>query len=248
VNAKYGSEWGGWHTIDTPGPHKVGLWRYISRDWQLFSNYIRFDPGDGSKIKFWDDVRCGETTLKMLFPGLYIIAITKDASIADNIDTSGGTLQWNVSFSRLVHDWELEVLASFYTLLYLYRMSREGEDKIWWVSSSKGKFDVRSFHNILASKEANPFPWKSIWRTKAPSRMVFFTWMAVLGKILTIDNLRKRNLIVINRCCLCKANEESIDHLFLHCEIAYSLWYAIFSQFGVSWVMPSKVAGLFACW
>jgi hypothetical protein len=26
VNAKYGSEWGGWHTIDTPGAsHRVGL-------------------------------------------------------------------------------------------------------------------------------------------------------------------------------------------------------------------------------
>ena len=42
----------------------------------------------------------------------------------------------------------------------------------------------------------------------------------VLGKILTIDNLRKRNLIVINRCCLCKLDGETIDHLLLHCEIA----------------------------
>jgi hypothetical protein len=70
----------------------------------------------------------------------------------------------------------------------------------------------------------------------------------VLGKILTIDNLRKRNLIVINRCCLCKSDGETIDHLFLHCEIARSLWYAIFNRFGLSWVMLSKVADLFACW
>jgi hypothetical protein len=40
----------------------------------------------------------------------------------------------------------------------------------------------------------------------------------VLGKILTIDNLRKMNFIVINRCCLCKADGETINHLFLHCE------------------------------
>ena len=71
----------------------------------------------------------------------------------------------------------------------------------------------------------------------------------MLGKILTIDNLRKkRNLIVINRCSLCKSDDENVDHLFLHSEIARSLWYAVFSQFGLSWVMPSKVAGLFACW
>jgi hypothetical protein len=53
---------------------------------------------------------------------------------------------------------------------------------------------------------------------------------------------------VINRCCLCKSDGETIDHLLLHCEIAHSLWYAIFSRFGLSWVIPSKVAGLFACW
>jgi hypothetical protein len=25
VDAKFGSEWGGWHSVDTPGPHGVGL-------------------------------------------------------------------------------------------------------------------------------------------------------------------------------------------------------------------------------
>jgi hypothetical protein len=63
------------------------------------------------------------------------------------------------------------VLASFYTLLYCHRMRREGEHKISCVPSCKGKFDVRSFYNILAIKEATPFPWKSIWCTKAPSRV-----------------------------------------------------------------------------
>jgi hypothetical protein len=248
VDAKYGFEWGGWHSVDIAGPHGVGLWRYISRGWRLFSSHTRFDPGDGSKIRFWDDVWCGEVILKEAFLGLYNIASAKDASIVDNMDFTGGTLQWNVSCFQLVYDWELEVLASFYTLLYSHRMSREGEDKIWWVPSSKGKFDVRLFYNILARKEASHFPWKSIWRTKAPSRVAFFAWTVVLRKILTYDNLRKMNLIVINRCCLCTADGETIDHLLLHCEIAPFLWYAIFSRFGLSWVMPSKVERLFACW
>lgn len=35
-------------------------------------------------------------------------------------------------------------------------------------------------------------------------RVVFFTWLATLGKILTIDNLRKQNFIVVNWCCMWK--------------------------------------------
>jgi hypothetical protein len=70
----------------------------------------------------------------------------------------------------------------------------------------------------------------------------------VLGRIPTFDNLRERNLIVINRCCLCKSDGETVDHLLLHCEVACSLWYAIFSRFGLSWVMPRSVVDLFAWW
>jgi hypothetical protein len=38
-------------------------------------------------------------TLKEAFPSLYNIASAKEASIADNMDFTGGNLQWNVSFS-----------------------------------------------------------------------------------------------------------------------------------------------------
>jgi hypothetical protein len=41
---------------------------------------------------------------------------------------------------------------------------------------------------------------------------------------------------------------ESVDHLLLHCEVACALWNAIFSRFGLSWVMPLRVVDLFACW
>jgi hypothetical protein len=54
------------------------------------------------------------------------------------------------------------VLASFYTLLYSHRMRREGEDQIWWAPSCKGKFEVKSFYNILAFKRVSHFPWKSV--------------------------------------------------------------------------------------
>ena len=53
---------------------------------------------------------------------------------------------------------------------------------------------------------------------------------------------------MVNRCCLCKLNRESVDHLFLHCEDTSALWNAIFRCFGLSWVMPNSVADLFACW
>jgi hypothetical protein len=87
-----------------------------------------------------------------------------------------------------------------------------------------------------------------MWRTKAPPKATFFVWSAALGKILTLDNLRKRQVVVVNRCYMCKKDGESVDHLLLHCEVAHALWCNIFSQFGLSWVMPRCASDLCACW
>jgi hypothetical protein len=117
--------------------------------WQIFKSHIRFDPGEGSKIRFWDDVWCGDRPLKVAFPGLFNIASFKEASIADNLERANGAIQWNIQFTRLIHDWEVEVLASFYRSLYSCKLREDGEDKLWWVPSRKGGFEVKSFYRAL---------------------------------------------------------------------------------------------------
>jgi hypothetical protein len=45
--------------------------------------------------------------LKEVFPDLFDIARVKDASVADNMEVLGSSTQWNVSFVRETHDWEV---------------------------------------------------------------------------------------------------------------------------------------------
>jgi len=47
---------------------------------------------------------------------------------------------------------------------------------------------------------------------------------------------------------MCKRNEESVDHLLLHCDVAYAMRSALFTRFDLSWVMPMRVFDLFASW
>jgi hypothetical protein len=108
-------------------------------------------------------------------------------------------------------------------------------------------FKVRSFYSLACSGSSR-FSWRSVWRTQAPSRAAFFVWSVALGKILTLDNLRKWLVIVINKCYMCKKTGESVDHLLLHCDVASVLWSSLFSRFGMSWVMPRRVIDLLACW
>jgi hypothetical protein len=61
--------------------------------------------------------------------------------------------------------------------------------------------------------------------------------MATLEKILTMNNLKKRHIIGVERCCMCKKSGDNIDHLLLRCEVARGLWESIFRPFGIEWVM-----------
>jgi hypothetical protein len=153
-----------------------------------------------------------------------------------------------VSFTRETHNWEVDVFVSFFQVLHSIKVSRDSEDKLWWVSSKKVVFKVKSFFYSLASFGSRRFPWKSFWRTQAPSRAAFFVWTEALGKILTLDNIKKRHVIMINKCYMCKKTREFVDHLLLHCDVASILWSSLFSRFGMSWVMPRRVIDLLACW
>jgi hypothetical protein len=62
------------------------------------------------------------------------------------------------------------------------------------------------------------FPWMSIWHNKA-TLSGFLYLVCCFGKILTFDNLRKWQIIVVDWCC----SKQTVDHLLLHCKIASAL-------------------------
>ena len=46
--------------------------------------------------------------------------------------------------------------------------------------------------------------------------------------------------------CCCFA--EFVNHLLIHCPVAYSLWVRMLQVFGIQWVMPVSVESLVFCW
>ena len=113
VDSKFGSLWDRWCSLDPRRAFGVGLWKNIRKWWETLKGFTRHVVGDGTRISFWNDLWCGEAILKVAFPVLFGIACAKDALVTANMEVLGGSSQWNVGFSREVHDWELEVFASF---------------------------------------------------------------------------------------------------------------------------------------
>ena len=81
-----------------------------------------------------------------------------------------------------------------------------------------------------------------------PPKVLFFVWTASLNRILTINNLTRRGWVLVNRCRMCCAEVETVDHLLLHCSVASQLWALIFAIFGVTWVQGNSVASVLSSW
>jgi hypothetical protein len=59
----------------------VGLWKNIRGDWGEFFTHTRFEVNDGSRIRFWYGVWCGDQVLKVTFLDSFSLARCKDALV-----------------------------------------------------------------------------------------------------------------------------------------------------------------------
>ena len=186
--------------------------------------------------------------------------------------STNGVLFWDVSSFRGVHAREFKAVTSFMDTIYGATVKGFGEDKMrWkldrnkgfivnnyygllagdqmrWKWKPNGAFDIWSYYNKLKDSPSTVFTWKAIWRAKAPRRVSFFVWCVAWNKILTGDNLRLRRLDFVDWCIMCRHCGETVDHLLLHCEMAYWLWSFVFITFGLSWVIPRSIPDLLFGW
>ena len=153
-----------------------------------------------------------------------------------------------MEFLREILDKESNSLSVFWNVIYGVSLRGIGENKMCWTPAKSKGVEVSSYYQVLLGVCTQSFPWRSIWKQKVPSKVAFFVWTAALGTILTINNLRKKNMLILDWCYMCKSNGESVDHLLLHCSIVYKLWSMVFTLFGIHWAMPKTVVKLLACW
>lgn len=88
--------------------------------------------------------------------------------------------------------------------------------------------------------------FKVLWKCKAPSKVLAFTWQVLLDRIPTIANLMKRgiNLSLEEQVCvLCNATVEDSDHLFISFNFTKIMWGKVNSWLGVQGVQPQIYLG-----
>ena len=103
--------------------HRESVASALRRGWDIFYNFTSVEVGDGSHNKFWHDICCGDRPLMDSFQELFCLAGNGNATVADLGSISNGTAHWDINFTRLVHDWEVDSVSIFFNDLYYARVS-----------------------------------------------------------------------------------------------------------------------------
>lgn len=180
--------------------------------------------GNGLTTRLWEDVWLGDRPFALQYPRLYHIVQRKDVSVASVM----GQVPLNVAFRRSLAGVKWTDWIHLVTRL----MTTNLTDEVEWKRTASGVFTVKSMYLDLIN-DGKPFHRKIICKMKIPLKIKIFMWFLDRQVILTKDNPKRRIWQGCTKCCFC-GDEESIQHLFLHCWLAKILWRSVHIAFNLS--------------
>jgi hypothetical protein len=112
---------------------------------------VKWIVGNGKKVRFWEDIWIGNTSLAILFWPLYVINEQQGKIVSDVWDGVDLKLTFRRTVSESVMDlwWELLAMMDGFSF-------SEEEDHILWSYTSSGKYEVQSLYAMISFRGVVP--------------------------------------------------------------------------------------------
>ncbi|OVA01020.1 Reverse transcriptase zinc-binding domain [Macleaya cordata] len=207
----------GWDVKRTTKPYGTSLWRGIFNNLDTFRQGLKFSIGDGRRTRFWFDLWLGEELLQFKFPTLFHLFRRQKAFVSEMFYMAeDGSILWDLGLNRRQSEQATKEFAELLQLLEGFALEG-GEDSRTWRWEKSGQFSVSLCYKHI-HKGCEAISWhEDVWDSRIPLKLCFHIWLIHHNAVLMQDNLAKHGVIVVNRCCLCKRNLETANHLFLNC-------------------------------
>ncbi|KAJ0455678.1 putative reverse transcriptase zinc-binding domain-containing protein [Helianthus annuus] len=189
--------------------------------------------GNGTSIRFWIDVWCGDEAFKDKFPNLFKIEKNKLVTVADRLASlKDGSCGWNQREENFTESMKKDLTVCLRMVEDFHCTDRLDE---WtWTIDNSGLFSVKATKNWLQKEAEDNTGFALEWCKWIPAKVNIFVWRAELDRIATTSALERRNIMVPNKnCVFCDDFIETTEHLFSGCIFSSGVWLAIASWCGV---------------
>ncbi|GJZ25676.1 RNA-directed DNA polymerase, eukaryota [Tanacetum coccineum] len=119
---------------------------------------------------------------------------------------------------------EKEQWVALLSLLETHVSSNQG-DRWIWTGDGDGIYSVKCGRNLIDKGTLCLDTYATRWLKEMPAKVNIFIWRMLLNKLPTLMNLMTRGITVqSNKCGICDTGDETINHLMLHCDLAWDVW------------------------
>ncbi len=201
-----------------------------------FQKEVGWKLGRGDKVRFWEDIWVGNSSLKTLFPRLYSLSSNQGQKVEEVGRWDDEVWRWNLRWIRARFEWESKLEEEMLTFLSTTSLRREKKDGHTWGSEDERCFSVKFAYACLANQGRGPHleVFKLLWKAKAFPNMVTTAWRALTDSLPTRERLSRKGTILNNTlCALCQTTAESSQHLFMECKHTLCVWSMCFRWFGI---------------
>jgi hypothetical protein len=211
------------HLLHTHGARPCRAWTELGlpcdrRDHELFAASTVVWIGNGKTARFWSSSWMNGSALKSLAPGLYKKSKRKKLSVYKALKRN----RWITHILPLQSPQEIHEYVRLWEMLKDVQLVEDQEDTIRWRWTANGDYTIKSAYHIQFEGCYSKLKLSPIWRAKPRCR--FFAWTLMHRKILTANNLAKRNWPNDPICKLCGTEPETPNHLCKDCHFTQQVW------------------------
>ncbi|XP_020267043.1 uncharacterized protein LOC109842598 [Asparagus officinalis] len=197
-----------------------------------FFKIARWNVGNGNTASFWHDKWSSTNSLSSLYPHAYKLALSKNCSIGSQGRWTNDSWCWHPLIRRGISPKERADVRNLHSHLENISLGGSQEhDVLHWPLLSTGIFSVKSFYSFVSSGGQKSKFFNMIWKSSIPLKVKVHLWIISKRKLNTKDILIKKGWSGDPLCPLCLGENETHDHIFIHCPFAREVWKFLLPSF-----------------
>jgi hypothetical protein len=169
-----------------------------------------------------------EAAPKDLAPNLYKIARFKSRLICTELQN----YKWISNLANITSTQEMEEFTMLFMALAPVSLN-SNPDTIKWRWTSNGQYSVASAYKCQFTGAIQKFPSRQVWKAQTDPRSKFFVWLVLHNRVLTADNMLKKNWPCDETYCFCLSMFEMTNHLLLHCNYTEVVWNIVATSYSL---------------
>ncbi|CAN6316435.1 unnamed protein product [Urochloa humidicola] len=212
----------------------------------FFEASVTLQLGNGERILFWLDKWIDGQSISQLAPGLFD-CVPKRTKNTRTVAQALTDRRWTRDFRGGL---SIPLLLEYIELSHRLALVQltDTPDLFRWRWTADGIYSSASAYKKMHEGSIHLRGARRIWRSWAPPKVKFFTWLATKKRLWTADRRRRRGLEAHDECWFCNQEAETCDHILVHCSYAKQIWWNMMSCMDCHCSFPNANKSLQGWW